>query len=329
MTVPYAPGLLANPVINPVVGGYGLAVPYLSPSQYRFAPTAMDLTNLVVAGDYRTQDQALSDLIRRSSAMIDRYCFGADPSAKGASLCATQSIETAWLRVLQGELKLICDYKPIVEVTGIAAGMDPSTVVDIDQTAANRIRFGHSTIYVPIQGAFNATPSRTTLLNTVSTLYGRVFVAWSYINGYPHTKLTSNISAGATSFTVYATTPDGRVAGVYPGTQLRIVDGADTETVTVASISGNVVTTASPINYDHMVPDDPDFLPVTTIPSDVEQAAIFMTTYLIKERGDDSLSIMEIGEPEREAKMKGDAYEDMAMAMEYLDHYRIVTKVKS
>lgn len=329
MSVPYAPTPLASPIINPATGGYGLPVPYLSPSQYKFAPTAMDLSNLVVAGNQQTQEQALSDVIRRSSALMDRYCFGADPSSKGASLCATMSVENAYIKPLQGEIRLICDYKPIIELNALAIGSDPSNLIDIDQYAAARIRFGKSTIFVPVDGTFNSARAPRPFLPTLSLRYGKLFAVWSYVNGYPHTKLAISVSAGDTYITVEDTNPAGGVVGIYPGTQLRIVDDDLTEYVTVESVNGSIINLVSPLRYNHELPYEPDFIPVTTLPADVEQAAIFMTTYLIKSRGDDALVIMEINEPMDEKSNRVDAYEDLATAMEYLDHYRTVTKIKS
>lgn len=331
MTMPYSPTLLATPQINPVIGGYGIPIPYISPSQYTFAPTAMDVSNMVVNGNTQSQTQALADVIRRSSGLMDRYCFGADSSSKGASLCATMNVEAAYFRVMNGELRINCDYKPIIELSGLVIGTDPSNVAPISPYNASMVTFGRSTIYLPTDGAFVNLSSPSPLLSTLRNRNGKIYCVWSYVNGYPHTSLAQNITAGTNTVVVNATTPLGGVAGIYPGSQLRIADNQFTEFITVQSITGTTITTVAPLLYTHTVPSAPDFLSVTTLPADVEQAAIFMTTYLIKSRGDDAVVLDEIDEPHvgTVSERNEGRFEDMATAQEFLDPYRIVTKIKS
>src|ERR1039458_6666396 len=102
MTIPYAPPLFAQPVINPSIGGFGRPVPYISPSEWQNAPTGLGVSNMVEGGDDAAQMRSLVDTIRAACGRADRYCFGPDPSAKGASLCATSSVEQAFVKPLQG-----------------------------------------------------------------------------------------------------------------------------------------------------------------------------------------------------------------------------------
>ena len=330
MTVPYAPTPFATPIINPRVGGFGLPYPYISVSQYRFAPTAMDTENLVPDGDEAAQTQALADTIRRQSSEMDIYCFGADPAAKGASLCATQTVDAAYVKILGGELRLVCDYHPIMELDSLAVGVDPSSMTPIDQSAAARIRFGVTTIFLPSTALLVSGNGPAPLIPTFRTLNNRVYVIWSYISGYAHTILAESADAGDTSIIVAPTTPSGGLCGTYPGTQFRISDGELTEIVTVESITGTTVSLVSPLAHAHTVPDSPDFIPVTTLPSSVEEAAILLTTAGIKSRGDEGLILSEVDQADREAKGNYDnGAEDTARAWEKLDPFRSVTKVKS
>jgi hypothetical protein len=117
--VPYTPAVLSAPVLNPASASTGLPpVPYISVSEYQYAPTAMSTKALYPGGTAQDQTQVLADTIRRASRWVDNICFGTDPAAKGVSLAASLSVESMRTRVKTGELRLICDYKPILELVG-------------------------------------------------------------------------------------------------------------------------------------------------------------------------------------------------------------------
>jgi len=330
MTVPYAPIAFDAPLINPSVGGFGVAMPYISCSQYVYAPTAMDTSSLVTIPGQQAQTQSLYETIGRASAWADRYVYGFDQAAKGASLAASLSVESAWVPIVGGELRLICDYKPIMELTGCDMGHDPSNVQSIGGIVANQVRFGRRTIYIPINNRYWFGPNgqnSTTPIRTSSN--GHVYAVWSYVNGFPHTALAADVAAGAQTIELVATSATGGLFGVYPGTQLRIVDGVLSESVTVESVTGATITTAAPLAYAHATPAAPDFTPVTALPADVDLAVIFFTTALIKTRGDNSLVLDELTEPEHISQTAGNVEEDVAYAMELLDPYRIRAKAKN
>lgn len=335
--VPYAPTPFTSPIVNPQIGGYGAPVPYISCSMYQFAPTAMDTTSLVpessvviaLGGDAAAQTQALYDTIRRASAWADRICFGADPSGKGASLAATMSVESAYVKILNGEIRLICDYKPIVEVLGIDVGTYPANTTSIGNQISTLVRIGRRTIHVPVQGVLYNWPNNLPVLIT-PTMWGngRLYAVWSYVNGYPQTVLTADTIEGATTVHVEATDGAGSLYGVYPGTQLTIYDGQYTETFAVQSLSGTTITTTTGLANAHTVPDAPDFLPVTQIPAEVQQAVIFLTTALIKTRGDNSLVLDELNPPERFQATSGDVIGDVEEAKRLLAPYKVHVKAK-
>lgn len=318
MTGPYAPTAFATPAFNPATGGKGVPFAYVSNSQYLFAPTAVDTNALVPGGSADAQAQALADVLTRASAWADRVCFGSDPAAKGSSLAATVSVESAYLPVTGGSLRLPCDYKPIVSVLGVDVGFDPTSVQSIGTGAA--LRFGRRTIYVPayvipaVGAPFPyAPPSR------------KVYAVWSYVNGYPHTRLAADAAQGATSLTVAATDGGSDVLGVMTGSSLTIIDGESTETVTVTAVDGTTLTTSA-LRFAHTVPSVPDFTPVTAIPADVTQAVIFLATALVKTRGDNSLVLDEITEPRTVRREAGDEFTDVGLAMKLLAPFRVRVK---
>jgi hypothetical protein len=101
------------------------------------------------------------------------------------------------------------------------------------------------------------------------------------------------------------------------------------ETINVTSVSGTTIDFSPALMSTHTVPDYPDFIPVTAIPADVQQAAIFMTTALIKTRGDLSLTLGGIAEA-KEALPTADAVtQDVIYAMKLLDPFKVVSRQRS
>jgi hypothetical protein len=337
VTAPYAPILFTTPIVNPAVGGSGpVPIPYLSVSQYRFAPTAMDTSTLVPGGSPEAQTQALADTISRASRWADTMCFGADPAAKGASLAASLSVENVQTRLKGGALKLVCDYRPIIEVLGIDVGPDPGHVESIGESVAAMVSIGRRTITVPyggfIVGRQNAAAVQGPIVQATTT-----YVVWSYVAGYPHSSLAAPVEAGATTCVIQSTDGQGGAWGVLPGSQLTVYDGANTEMLTVQSLTPATPTlttatlTTTPFQNAHTPPSPPDFLPVTAIPPDIQQGVISLTTMLIKTRGARALVMPTIpgGVPSRQALAQAGALEDWEIAKMLLEPYRVRSKVKS
>jgi hypothetical protein len=326
VTGPYVPTPFATPIVSPAAGGFGKPGVYLSCSEYIFAPTAMNTDNLVPGGSAAAQTQSLADTLRRASAWVDRFCYGTDPASKGASLAASLSVEAQKVKVFTGELRLICDYKPVLEVTAVDVGFDPSAMESVGPNISASIRIGRRTIYVPTVFPWAGRIGQQPLPPPTG---GYVFCVWAYVNGYPHTSLAADVVAGATSLVVESTDGKGGCFGVYPGTQLTIYDMSQTETVSISAITPGVTTTTftvNPLLYAHNVPEVPDFIPVSGLPADVTQAAIFMTNALIKTRGDNSLVLSELAEPTMLHRQAGDEFTDIQLAKELLRPYRINLK---
>ena len=327
MATPYSPIPFTTPVVNPAVGGFGAAQPYISTSMYQYAPTAMNTNSLVPGGTAAQNTQALYDTINRACRWADRYVFGSDPAAKGASLAATLSVESAFVPMINGEIRLVCDYKPILELTGLDVGPDPSNVVSVYNTVSSLIRFGRRVIYVPLAVNYFVGRNQQASQQAINTAPGRqAYAVWSYVNGFPHSSLASSVVAGATSVTLVSTDGNGGLFGVYPGTQMTIKDGVSTETFQVSSVTGSTITTVEPLQFAHTVPTAPDFLPVTALSDDITLAVIFFTTALIKTRGDFSITLHEMAQPTDLKSTVGDVETDVAYAMELLDPFRIRVK---
>ena len=346
MTVsPYLPTVLATPAVNPATGSTASPpISYISISEYLYAPTAMSIASLKPGGVEADQNQVLADTIRRASAWADSMCFGSDPAGKGVSLAASLSVQSTWTTIKSGELRLICDYKPILELVGCDVGLDPSSVTSIG-TVASSARFGRRTIYVPWYGLpFRSGDTSPSVLPNSYT-YGRLYAVWSYVNGYPHTQLVTSVTAGATSCVVDATDGNGGLWGVFPasgafpGTELTFIDGVNTERVFVQSIatdtpsSGKTTLTTTAFANAHTVPSAPDFIPVSAVPADVHQAVISLTTMLIKTRGARAMEMPRIpGQMPTQKWMNNQilaqagAFEDFQIADQLLTPYKVRMK---
>lgn len=336
MTAPYFPPVLATPIVNPRVGGFIRPNPYLSISQYRYAPTAMDVSQMVPQGSElyeiteQDQEQSLYDVIRRASGWMDRFLFGAAESAKGASLCASQVVGDGWFKPMaNGCFNLQCDYDPIISLDGCAVGGSPSKAAGISAQVAAEVTFGRMTIFLPVwamgsvltpNSYFGAPPARAD---------GKSYAVWAYTAGFPHMQLAEACAEGDTLIVVKPTGPSNTVTGLLPGMPLSIEDFSWSEDNVVESVVGTTVNLAFPLENPHTVPDAPDFTPVTCLPGDVIQAAIFLTTALIKTRGDLSLELGGIEEAKQTMPQADAVTQDVAYALNLLEPFRNPTKQRS
>lgn len=313
----FVPEPFAEPVVNPSTATLFRRTPYISPTEYGQAPTAISTSGLVPGGSAGEQKAALAAVIMRASDWVDTICFH---KADG-TLAASPSVESAWIRQKDnGELVVICNYKPILEVDSFALGPGPGSLQNIGQEAANGITIGVTTFRVYAGcGGMGPVP----YFPSVPTRNGRVWCVWSYVNGFPHSFLAEDAEAEATSIVVGPSNPGGsKMFGVYPGTQLTIHDGANTEVIVVESVDGLTLNLSAPLLYAHAVPEAPDSVRVSSVPWLVEQACISLTSSLIKMRGSRAMVIPQApagagasGKPQAVAQAGGKGDEEAARRM--------------
>lgn len=120
------------------------------------------------------------------------------------------------------------------------------------------------------------------------------FVQLQYENGYAHTALADEATAGTTTLTVASTIGmTSLAAGLTTAHQtpyLSILDGNQSEDVVVESISGSTLTLASDLAFAHSTSAI-----VTAIPWDVQEWTIALATELIKTRDVGGLTMDEHG----------------------------------
>lgn len=326
MSVPYSPIPFAVPVpVNPTYGGVlGDIIPYISPTAYRSAPTSMDTTDLIPSSqtaqsNAAAQEQALVDTLRRASEWVDRICFGAVASSKRTGLRASLNVEVDEVNMINGWIKLYCDVKPIAEVRGVDVGLVMGQLASVGPQLASGIRIGRRTIYVPYSVPFIPSTFRNFIELEPPT---KLTVVWAYVGGFPHTQLAANITAGTNTATLAPTDGGTGLLAVYPGTSFEVVDGVNTEYVVVQSVANNVITTTTNFINPHTIPQGPDFIPVTAVPPGARLAAVYLTTALLKTRGDSSIALEEINSPRSVMKVAGDVWADIQLAKDFLKPYK-------
>lgn len=276
----FLPTPFATPIVNPATASFFRRSPYISPSDYVQAPTAV-ATNALVPGGNPAQNLAeLAAVVMRASDWLDTICF----HRGDGTLAASPSTEQNWiLPKPNGLLVLICNYRPILEVDAVALGPAPSQMQNITENTSGNIWIQGKTISLPTACSTGTVPSFGGYPVGPS---GRIFAIWTYVNGYPHVALAQNATAGSSTITVDASQPGGTtVYGVYAGTQLTIHDSANTEVVVVQDVDGLTLTVQAPLLYAHTVPNAPDAILVSAVPWAIQQACVSLISCLIKMRG--------------------------------------------
>jgi hypothetical protein len=324
MGSPYVPTSFATPIVATPLAGLGNFIPYISNTQYMRQPTSMGTDDLVVDDNAAAQAQELYNVIFRASEWADKIIFGADPDQDKVSLRASLVSEMASVRITNGFLRLVCDYKPVIEVRGVDVGLFPGQLSPIGTALAQATRIGRRTIYVPYQIATIGTSSRQ-FLDVLPA--DKLTVAWTYVVGYAHSQLATNAVHGNNTLVLAPTDGGTGLLGFYTvNASLQIIDGASTERVVIQSISGSTITTAQPLLYDHTVPQAPDFIPVTSVPKGVQLGVTFLTNMLLKTRGDNAIQLEEITEPRHIQKDSGGIWSDFKIAYEALKPYIVRVK---
>lgn len=281
----FVPTPFDEPVVSPDTATLFRRTPYISPSEYQAAPTAVATKGLVPGGTAEDQEAALAAVINRASDWVDTFCF----HRADGTLAASPSTESDWITVKDnGSIQIICNYKPILQINGLALGGGPGSLQNIGNEAAQTLTVKGQII--DASGCISR--GVNTIFSGQPTTNGKIYAVWSYTNGFPHTFLAAEAKKGDSTLEVGPSTPGGtEVNGVYPLTQLTIHDGANTEVVVVSSVDGLVLNLQSPLQYDHELPTAPNTVRVSAVPWVVEQACISVASYLIKTRGSRAMVI--------------------------------------
>ena len=284
------------------------STPYLTLDEFKNAPTAIDIDNLVFnSQDPDVQDAELSNVIARASSWVDTYC--------NQVLAATTEQEQQRTRIsADGTIRLHPRYNPIIALTSFQYG-NPSTELQTIQDCSvawvedSQLIVPYallSTTYSsqgPLQFGFPTSPRVET------------YVKYSYVAGYANSTIVTATSGQST-----LTVADG--TGITAGLTLKIYDGYNSEFVTVDStytFGSKTVPLTSALSASHA-----SGISISALPPAIKEATILVTTAFLKVRGDNSMvmAISTSAGPALPGKEK--LGEDIALAQQLLLPYRRV-----
>ena len=198
--------------------------------------------------------------------------------------------------------KIILSRWPVLEVTQVQTC--PSNRWPQQWTA---LPSGYAAPLVPPIGVYGSVSPGGSAEGSQTIIVGGGYINWglgrngwaiqvTYINGWPHTSLTSAVDAGVTSLPVNDCTGWAITSyyGTYTGATGTIEDSGQQEAIHVTSTSvtagpGNL-TLSSATNYPHAAGTI-----VTTMPQTIQQACILFCTAEALTRGATSTTIHSIG----------------------------------
>lgn len=245
--------------------------PYITVAEFKNAPTSLDYNNLVVGGNQSAQDAELARVILRATSYLNEYL--------NQDLHAESVTETQRVRISpQGYIFLHPNKNPILSLSAFQWGTDPNNM----QTLADPslCYFENQEITIPLSQI------NTTYTSSGPLAFGTygprvpIFTKYTYIAGYVNTTCTG--TAGASSLTVT------NASGILPGETYRIIDGANAESVRVASnytYGSTTVPLQAPLTSSHTLAG------FSNMPFAIKQATILMTSAFIKQRGDASMTM--------------------------------------
>jgi len=290
----------------PNVNTYATRSIYVTPAEFKAAPTGVDVSQLIPGDNNQAhQAAALVMQLQRASGVADKMCRKV--------LGATLDTQAGFYRIqndpnLGPVIRVPLDFTPIVAVAGVSVGNTPSTMGVL--TGLTNVWIGKKVATIPLGGS---------TVNGTSRWSGKQFASVQYVNGWVNTTLFASASPGATSVTVAST------LGIMPGQQLNLVNTNNSEMVTVdpAYIPSNFATNALiPLTtavVGTYAPGDT----VTNMPQEIKQAVILIAKSLIKTRGSESIVIASTtSQPEHVTGLESGVTSDMEMAEYLLEDYK-------
>lgn len=246
---------------------------YLTPGEFKAAPTGVDLSTLIKYGDATAQLNSLRETIARAGSWIDNEVNQPLLAGRYVDISRVRCTRDGWIfrpKTCQMNLTLIS-----LEIGPSISGLLTLPITDAYVDSRQFIVPG-SSLSGPVQlgGARNGT---------------RALARCTYTAGWPFTTLTGGTyNPGTTSMTVANTT------GITTGIQMWIVDAEKVEAVTVASVAGSTVTFTAATTGTYAASNE---VALTAVPRDLRTAAIQATAWLLKSRGADGLNVTQLAAP--------------------------------
>jgi hypothetical protein len=278
---------------------------YLTVAEFKNAPTSLDINNLVSGGNQAAQDAELANVILRASSYMNEYL--------NQNLVAKRNTETQRVRVNnQGYVALHPNNNPIVALESFLYGASPNDLQTL--TDPSQCWFESQQVLVPLSQMAATYSSAGPLSFGGSTTRQQLFTKYTYVAGYVNTTIVT-ATAAATSLTVASG------LGIIAGSSLRIYDGANSETVTVASTytyGSTTVPLTSALGFTHAAG-----VAMGNLPTAIKQACILITSAFIRVRGDKS-NTMQITTRAQGSEITGNTRygNEIQLALDMVNLYR-------
>jgi hypothetical protein len=291
--------------INPTT--HKFSTPYLTNAEYKNAPTSIDIDNLVFnSSDPDVQESELTNVIDRASSWIDTFC--------NQILGATHETETQRARISSdGYIKFHPRYNPVIALTALQYGNPSTELITVEDCSVAWLE--DQQILFPYAYMSSLFTSQGPLQFGAPYANGsQVYLKYTYVNGYANSLIATAV---ATQSTLTVTNPVGITAGL----EMKIYDGMNSERVTVAdtyTFGSSTIPLDEPLLYSHAAG-----VSISALPPAIKEAAILVTTAMLKVRGDASMT-MGIGTaPVTDSTgVNQNISNDMSIAMDLLKPYR-------
>lgn len=292
--------------INPAT--QQMSIPYLTTAEFRSAPTAIDIDNLVFnSSDPDVQDSELANVIARASSWIDTHC--------NQILGATTTTEQQRTRISpDGYIKWHPNYNPVIALTDLWYGYPSTNLYHVTDVSSAWIE--NQQVLFPYASMGSLFTNQGPLQFGFPSSSGNpVFLKYTYVNGYANDLI---VTATATQSTL--TVKSG--VGITAHDTLKIYDGMYSENVTVADnyvFGSTTVPLTSPLLYSHSAG-----ISISALPPAIKEAAILVTTAMLKVRGDSSMtmSVGTLPSYNSTPDINQNIGSDMGMAIDLLKPYR-------
>lgn len=279
--------------------------PYLTVAEYKNAPTSIDYDNLVVGGNAGAQDAELARVILRATSFLDEYL--------NQNLVAQTYTETQRTRFTpNGFIALHPNNSPVISLQSFQYGADPTNLVTLPDCSTSW--FENQQIIIPISQLSLTYSSQGPLsFGGASSNVYPIFAKYNYTAGYVNNPIAT-ATAAATSMTVQDAT------GITAGAKYRIYDGANSETITVASnytYGSTTVPLASALLFTHA-----SGVTFGNLPNAIKEAAILVTTSFLRVRGDSSMTMSITTFPQANVGGNQRYGTDVQLALDMVNLYR-------
>ena len=234
--------------------------PYITLQEFKDAPTGVSAISLIAGGSQPANDALLSNIILQASAKLDGITH--------QPLNARLDIEKKRMNFNpRRDVTLYPKYFPVQSFNSLSYGATPSLMKSLTDCSVAWLE--QRSITIP---SWNIVSLST--IQHSNGLSGAGYVEYSYVHGFVNTIIAA-CTAGNTSVL------PADVTGIYAGMTIRIADGANSETIKVASnyVAGTAtVSLASPLAYSHTAG-----MSFSAMPLDIKEACILLARSIIKQ----------------------------------------------